>query len=119
MIILTGLDNKTFLLLFVKSDFSTLEKTYTKMSLPRVPGEACPGYIFVPRAVALCTFLEQGRRPALGTRGYQPWVQDGNSGLTALGTFLYQRQPALCTFLDQGRSAPGTQGYQPWVQDGN
>ena len=67
---------------------------------------------------APCTFLDKGW-PALGTQGYQPWVQDGNSGLTALGTFLYWRQPALCTFLDQGRQAPGTQGYQPSVQHGN
>ena len=48
-----------------------------------------------------------------------PPVQDSNSGLAALATFLYRRQPTLCTFLDQGRQAPGTQGYQPLVQDGN
>ena len=77
------------------------------MSMPHVPGAACPGYIFVPKAVRLVYF--SGPRAAM--QGYPPWVQEGNSGLTALGTFLYQRQPALCTFLDQGQPALGTKTY--------
>ena len=38
-------------------------------------------------------------------------LQDGNSGLAALGTFLDPGLPALCTFLDQGLSALGTKMY--------
>ena len=89
-----------------------------KCPCPVYRGRHALGTFLCPGRSAPCTFLDQGQ-PALGTQGYQPWVQDGNSRLTALGTFLYWRQAAICTFLDQGRPAPGTLGYQPWVQDGN
>ena len=81
-----------------------------KMSLPMYRGKPALGTFFVPRAVRPVYF--SGPRAACpGQQGYQPWVQDGNSGLTALGTFLYRRQPALCTFLDQGQPALGTKTY--------
>ena len=99
-------------------DFHQGHKARLKCPCPMYRGRPALGTFLCPGRSALCTFLDQGQ-PAPGTQGYQPWVQDGNSGLTALGTFLYRRQPALCTFLDRGRPAPGTQGYQPWVQDGN
>ena len=110
---------------------------HTKISLPRVPGVACPGYLFGPRAAlpmyfsgpraaspghaglpalgtrrkhragspryisvpeAACpTYFSGPRAASLGTQGYQPSVQDGNSGLAA-----------LCTFLDPGLLALGT-----------
>ena len=61
------------------------------MSMPHVPGAACPGYIFVPGAVRPVYFSG----PRAACPACQPWVRDG-------GTFLYRRHPAPCTFLDQG-----------------
>ena len=51
------------------------------------------------------------RAASPGDIGLPALVQHGNTGLVALGTFLYRRQPTLCTFLDQGRPALSTKMY--------